>query len=166
MRFPEQWEKSFRFGFVRNPWARMASFFWSAGESEFARRPDRRHDLDFVRQQFRAWMHTKGLERLADPNMNAQHQLVLPGGGLQVHFVGRTECMVEDLTYVAEKIGQKVPDPLPRENVFKLDVPHWREMYDNDTSRIVRTLSTFEVHYLRYTFEEDLPARRASIGEP
>jgi hypothetical protein len=108
------WRSSYRFAFVRNPWARLVSW-WAMID---ARRPNLANANAFMRfiltraatfEEFiencdediadtdgHKWIYRNQLEYLTDTN-----------GGLMVDFIGRFEHLQRDFDVVTERVFQR-----------------------------------------------------------
>lgn len=95
----EQFDAYFKFGFVRNPWTRLAS------EYRFRR--------SSIRASFRIWL----LERFPEPGFDDMWRHVMPqsdylyerDGRAAVDFVGRFETLAEDYRTVTDRLDAGLP---------------------------------------------------------
>lgn len=150
------------FGFVRNPWARMVSWFamvsgmyakLEAGNVQTLRKFERfpktwglfepfAHDFDkFVLEAPRAIpkVGRTQVETLTTPE------------GRRVDFVGRTENFVADLNVVRERLGLPVVEAAPRKNVSSH--AHYSTYYNDLTRRAVAEHFAADIEAFGYTFD-------------
>lgn len=152
----------FSFGFVRNPWSRMVS--WWEMTQWFKRRaargrPDATRHLetnpflaavardydgfeDFVVRGPEEW------ERLRRPQLA---YLTSPVG--RVDLIGRTESLSADLAAVAERLGLPPGTGVPHRNRTRQRA-HWRTYYDDRTRARVAEVFAVDVAEFGYTFDD------------
>jgi len=112
-------KKCFRFTFVREPYARFASFF----RSKVHNLTNERIRPRFVRMGIKAGMSMEDVLDLVeaipvselDPHLVPQNRLVFSSEKPRVDFIGRIETMTEGLDEIAKRTGIRL-DP-PRLNV-------------------------------------------------
>lgn len=148
------------FGFVRNPWSRLVS--WYDMVQRFKARADegrsgsRKHLVvnpflgavardyptfeDFVLRGPEDW------ERLRMPQLD-----YLRTAERRVDFVGRTESLNDDMHTVYRQLGLAVPEDVPRKNKT---VSHgdWRDNYTDRTRERVGELFAADVEEFGYEF--------------
>jgi hypothetical protein len=146
------------FGFVRNPWARMWSW-WSmflrvqeraatgpgTARRLIASHPMWRHALEVG--DFEQWLHL-GPERfpqLARPQLD-----YLVAGDRRADFVGRTESMAEDVATVLRRLDLDVPGELPWRN--RSDTRPYREHYGAAGRQRVAELFARDLEAFGYEF--------------
>lgn len=142
-RFDEKaWEQHFKFTFVRNPYARMASlYFYLTRKSA----PPRMPFSEFVPKLlagsdgFANWSH------LGDtwPLYTIEDRIV-------VDFVGRFERLDADFLTLCDRLN------IPRQNLGQTKVAakyDFRELYDPDTRRLVEQVCGREIEHFGYRFE-------------
>jgi len=152
----------FKFGFVRNPYDRMVSWFhyyqklWKNPDEE----PCSQDCIDrFLEMDFDTWI--KSLKRHEEGGCrsetacpfhfiaNQYQYLIWRDGRIFVDFVGKVENIDEDWSYVCEKVG------LPQE---KLDVSNrsdredYRTYYTEETKAIVTAQYEKDLEYFDYSF--------------
>ena len=154
-------EAYWSFGFVRNPWARMVSW-WSMISSVFekADRGDEkarskienypnawlpegefRHDFDrFVLEG------TEKVSKLGTP----QSMTLARADGRLVDFVGRTENFDDDLKIVRDKLGLARRDQSPRRN--KSSHGHYHDYYNDETRAKVAEVFARDIELFGYTY--------------
>ncbi|HEX3221012.1 MAG TPA: sulfotransferase family 2 domain-containing protein [Nocardioides sp.] len=155
------------FGFVRNPWARMVSW-WSMGNDVHQRaREGRPHAVrnvtkrPYVWDAFRPYLGdfrkfvlegTVENARFGQPQMA---WLTKPDGRM-LDFVGRVEQYDDDVNVVRERLGL---DPLPvqpRKNPSSHG--HYSDYYDDETRARVAEVFAPDIEAFGYTFEVPAPA--------
>jgi hypothetical protein len=149
------------FGFVRNPWARMVSW-WSmigavfekvdAGDPQALRKIENypkawlpegefRHDFDrFV---------LEGTEKIGKVGRPQSKTLSRADGSL-ADFVGRLENFDHDFNVVREHLGLKPLDVVPRRNKSKHG--DYRDYYNDVTRRKVAEVYARDIDLFGYTF--------------
>ena len=148
-------------GFVRNPWARMVS--WWAMTVDMYDRAERGQEpartkveklrriwgpLGSYRQDFPTFVleGTAHVKRLRVPQLR---RLRAKGQG-QVDFIGKVESFVHDVNVIREKLGLDPVDELPRRN--KSTHGHYSEYYDDRTRDRVAELYAMDIEAFDYTF--------------
>jgi hypothetical protein len=151
-------------GFVRNPWARMVS--WWAMTVDMYDRAESGHEaarhkvenlrrvwgpLGEYRDDFSRFVleGTANVPRLRVPQLK---RLSAPGGRT-VDFVGRVENFVDDVNVVREKLGLEPAAALPRRN--KSSHRHYSDYYDDESRDRVAELYAMDIEAFGYTFELD-----------
>jgi len=112
------WDQFFTFSVVRNPWARLLSFFNLIRVEQ----PDGVFD-DWIRQV----CSSDGLSFHGLPiHRSMMEYLAGPDGQIMVKFVGKVESLEEDFRIIAEKAGRDV-GTLPQIMVgqYNHDYRHW-----------------------------------------
>lgn len=168
----EEWDRCYSFGFVRNPWARLASWYsmiverprigaadlwWryvranSNGFEEFVLKctdviEERRGELCYRRSAV-----TNQLDYFTDAD-----------GRIATSFIGRYESLERDFGQVERALGLPVL-PLPRSNPSaKKD---YREFYTDRTRELVAERFARDIAHFGYTFEDGMVATPA-LREP
>jgi Sulfotransferase family len=147
----------FTFGFVRNPWARMVSWWskihQSAQQVAAGDQRGRKH------VQSRMWQLALGcdnfdefvdvvplkVQRVRRPQID---YLTVPGGR-RADYIGRTENFDADLRAVLTRLGLPIPE-IPRRN----ESPHgdYREYYSDRSRRQVEELFQRDIRSFGYQF--------------
>ena len=152
----EEFDRSFKFTFVRNPWARCVSQYHftrtdhEPSEEDKRRRDTRRrfHDLSFdrwIRRRYLRWREYPWRRRPYDQ----LRKIVDREGNILVDFIGRLEAVQEGMDKICDRIG------IPR-----LDVPrvnptrhgHYTEYYDARSRRIVEKIYAPDIEAFGYRF--------------
>ena len=129
----------FKFAFVRNPWARLASDY----AYKMANPGHRRHRETVGLGGFEAWLNQEaGKERSS--------QLAMLGQDLD--FQGRFESLSEDFGRICERLGLEVQ--LGHLNRARPSAWDWRELYDAATRSLVGECWAEEIEELGYVFED------------
>lgn len=162
LRREEQFADYWSFGFVRNPWARMVSW-WTMISTVFAR-ADAGHQpaIDRITKEPTAWLPEGEfrhdfdrfvLEGTATIKKVGRPQIVtLSAGSRMVDFVGRTENFEKDVAVVREHLGLGPIDSLPRRN--KSSHGHYSEYYNDATRQKVAEVYAADIEAFGYTFED------------
>ncbi len=130
----------FAFGFVRNPWARMVSFYHYAAKNYS------------VKASFKAWLTTMNHHLRADsiafkPLQRRPQMWWLHG----CDFIGRFENLEADFAHIVEQIGWE-PRPLPHIN--QSGHGNWRREYDDVTRAFVQENFAQDIARFGYSFDE------------
>lgn len=147
-----------KFGFVRNPWDRMVSW-WSMYAGIFARQdtPKVQRKLERHPQIFlpmRDYVGTfdsfvlEGTEHLS--RFRRQQSSLLHSAKHSVDFVGRVESMAADVAEVRKRLGLTQLEALPRRNVSKRT--HYRDYYTPETRDRVADLFQDDIRRYGYDF--------------
>jgi hypothetical protein len=148
-------------GFVRNPWARMVS--WWAMTVDMYERAESGHErasykvanlqqvwgpLGKYRHDFPTFVleGTANVKRLRVPQLRR----LRAGGRGQVDFIGRVENFVRDVNVVREKLGLDPVEELPRRN--RSTHGHYTEYYDDRSRARVAELYAMDIEAFGYTF--------------
>ena len=152
----------FVFGFVRNPWARMVSW-WSMvqnfksgaenGREHAAKQLERNPFLTAVAEypDFATYIARgpEEHERLRRPQWDYLHTGP-EHGGRAADFIGRTESLAEDLRTVFARIGIEAPPEVPQMNRSRPGDYH--AYYDAASRDRVARLFAQDVEAFGYTF--------------
>lgn len=152
------------FGFVRNPWARMVSWYsmiakWdrkhgpASGKPQDVKRGTMRDGNDMWRaaatysgfEEF-VLRGTEELPRVGKPQVT---YLNAPELDREVDFIGRTESFAEDLEVVQRRLGLE-PAPAPHRNKSRHGTYH--DYYDDQTRRKIAEVYAPDIDRFGYTF--------------
>jgi len=134
-------EKSFKFTFVRNPWARLVSAY-HYGALTNARSFDQ-----FVKN-INEYVNIKKTLKTVHV-LNCLDWISDDKGNVLVDFIGKIENLQEDFNVVCDKIG--IPQQqLPHKN--KSNHKHYTEYYDDETREIVAEKYANDIEYFNYEF--------------
>ena len=147
----------FTFGFIRNPWDRMSSFYRFLVE----KRP--KNEIDCV-SSFRDFLiqASDGVKWIQDLySMKPQlDYFTFPDGMMKMDFLGHFEFLEEDLNSVATRIG--CPMILPYYNRSSNTDRDYRDEYDEEMIKIVQSRFEGEIAHFGYIFDDKYPTRRCS----
>jgi hypothetical protein len=148
------------FGFVRNPWARMVSW-WSmlsgvfaraaagdvAVQQKIARHPnvwlaEGEYHEDFSRFVLEA---TEAIPKVGRPQLTT-----LSGKNGPVDFIGRLESFDDDIAVVRERLGLPAVEKVPRVN--RSTHGDYRDYYDDVTRQKVAEVYAADIEAFGYTF--------------
>lgn len=151
------------FGFVRNPWARMVSW-WAMGNDvhlraeagkaralrNLAERPGVWEPFARYRGDFRAFVldGTREVERFGKPQLD---WLTLDDGR-RVDFVGRVESFIDDVNTVREHLGLEAAPEQPRRN--RSSHGHYSDYYDDETRQRVAEVFAPDIEAFGYAFDD------------
>jgi hypothetical protein len=148
------------FGFVRNPWARLVSW-WSMLGKVFARAEAghpaaleklRRHpEVWYAEGEYRDDFARFVLEGTHTLKKVGRPQVVtLSAGDRQVDFVGRLETFDRDVAVVRERLGLAPAEAVPHVNRTKHG--DYRTFYTNETRDHVAEVFAADIEAFGYTF--------------
>ena len=153
---PNEWKRTPSFSFVRNPWDRAVSWFYSHGRIRDRRKPK---NIEEVFSWFREWIIREGWR-----NHGAHHPTVREflcdvdrrEAVRLVDFVGKFEEY--DICYRAmfEAMGVPVPEKVSRNVSGYRDVdgrPRYQDYYDTKTRYFIEGLCRWEINEFGYHFE-------------
>ena len=148
------------FGFVRNPWARMVSY-WSmlrsvfanaeAGKPQAVKKFEDAPQVWLAEGRYRDDFDRFILEGLATlPKLGRPQVRTLMAGSRLVDFVGRLESFERDLAVVRERLGLPPLEEIPHRN--KGHHGDYREYYTDRTREHVATVFADDIEAFGYTF--------------
>ena len=152
------------FGFVRNPWARMVSWYsmidqWShrwgpaSGKPQDGRHKGMRNGNDMWRaaaayRDFEEFV-LRGTEELPRVGRAQISYLRAPKVGKEADFIGRTESFGEDLQTVQRHLGVE-PTPVPHRNKSQHGTYH--DYYSDAARAKVAEVYAEDIDLFGYTF--------------
>ena len=136
----EIYDSYYKFGFVRNPWARAISAYkyavkWHKSRGSYNQHPEL--------ATFERWILS-----IKEPFHKYGEQYAYVEG---CDFIGKIENIQEDFNIVCDKVG------LPRTKLRhenKTNHKHYTEYYDNDTKQIISKIFSKDIEYFGYKFGE------------
>jgi Sulfotransferase family len=156
-------------GFVRNPWARMVSW-WSMGNDVLARADaGKPHALRNVhghphvwepfaryRGDFRAFVldGTRTVERFGRPQL----EWLTLRNGRSTDFIGRVESFIDDVNTVRERLGLEPMPEQPRRN--QSEHAHYSDYYDDETRQRVGEVFARDIEAFGYSFDDRSGSRQ------
>jgi hypothetical protein len=148
----------FTFGFVRNPWDRMSSFYRYLVEKK---RPIPEMETinsfrDFLLQAEDGVTWIKNFYSMR-PQLD---YFTFSDGVMRLGFLGHFEHLSEDISTVSECIGH--PIQLPHRNRSSNMGRDYRKEYDDEMVRIVESLFMDDINHFGYTFDARHPTKRCS----
>lgn len=129
---PEKFSDYFKFTFVRNPWARMVSFF-------------RYRQRKFGASDFRQYIIKN---KRKDLNTQQIDYLVDKKGRILVDFVGRFENLYEDFDIICQRINFEQRLEVMPEKI----IANYHSFYDNRTRKIVARRFKDDIELFGYSF--------------
>ncbi len=145
------------FGFVRNPWARMVSWWAMIDNARIA--AEAGNEAQIARfENYSEWKAVRGftfeefVTRGADEVAQiARPQLVLlTSGDRRPDFIGRAENMVDDFNVARERFGLRPKDAMPHKH--KGTHGHYRDYYTPETRQRVADLFAVDIDEFGYEF--------------
>src|SRR6185437_695512 len=143
----ETWNSLFKFAFVRNPWARMLSWYNMASRSK---RPDHPFSA-YVRTHACTFEEFLSLtDGIAAKTLHNQVDYISDrDGSVIVDFVGRFENLTADFGAVCQTIG--VSTALPP---FHRTVVDYRAYYTDRTAELIANRFARDIAKFGYVFDE------------
>jgi hypothetical protein len=148
------------FGFVRNPWARMVSWWTmihgiferaAAGHPPALAKLEKHPEVWLPHQEFADDFARFVLEAPGkNPKIGRTQVDTLSAGSRIVDFVGRLESFDSDLAVVRGHLGLPAADPAPHTNRSRHG--HYRDYYDDRTRDAVAHTYAADVEAFGYTF--------------
>jgi hypothetical protein len=164
---PEDFEKAFKFTFVRNPWDRLVSgfFFLKNREMKSNRKWEEKNlsaynDFDsFVRQ----WVTPENVWSYS--HFRPQFYFVsVEGRRAAVDFIGFYENLPGDFSFLCERL--KIRAALRQENRNASRTKDYRDYYSDETRRIVGDVYAEDIRLFGYAFDNSsIPKQIAARGE-
>ncbi|MCI0490622.1 MAG: sulfotransferase family protein [Blastocatellia bacterium] len=141
----EDWESRFKFGFVRNTFDMLVSWFFYQKQDRTQREYDR---FD----SFESWVKSGCPEHWTSrggPSPFLQCEFFMEDDSVIVDFIGRYENLNEDFDHVCRRVGVR-PPPLPELN--KSNHNNYRAYYDEEMIGIVSALFARDLEMFDYRF--------------
>lgn len=148
------------FGFVRNPWARMVSW-WSMVSAVFdAADAGNEQAIRKITNFPKAWLpegefrHSfdafvlEGTEKV--PKLGRPQIVTLSAPDRRVDFVGRVENFTDDINIVREKLGLPQLEKIPRRN--KSSHGHYHDYYTDETRKKVAEVFREDIDAFGYEY--------------
>jgi len=144
------WDKVYKFSFIRNPWDRMVSWYYHSCSAD---RQDWEPEQHY--EHFRDWICYKGLRGLV--TTTPKLALTLYNGILVPDFVGQYEHMERDLAHVADELSI-TPAVIALSNPGK-NRPAWardfKPFYDRRCDSIIVATADWEIATFRYSRDDE-----------
>ena len=149
----------FRFGFVRNPWSRMFSFYRYLKEARPRKEIDEISsfkDFLILSEAGEKWIN--GLH-----SMRSQLDFFVDASGLiNIDFLGHFEYLLEDFALVSNSLVLPGGLSLPKKNVSSSSLENYVEYFDDEMISIVQRRFSREINFFGYEFKSPFPANRYS----
>jgi hypothetical protein len=138
------WERLFKFSFVRNPWGRWLSCFFHNSRPRTLQEPGEYHD---------ALAKFLGKSHLCPWGTTTPANLI--GDGVDsLDFIGRFENINSDTLTVADKLGVDTMTVPHRGESTVGTVDDWQPYYTNETREMVAELGAWEIERFGYGFDD------------
>lgn len=139
----EQFNRYFKFGFVRNPWDRVVSLYERKEAMEL------RNKMTF--EQFVEWIQYSSSTCVhSSPHRYQLDWFVDANGEVIADFIGRFERLEEDWAFVAKKLGITATLPHSRAN---RRARHYTEYFNDRTRAVIAEKFRVDIEAFGYQFE-------------
>lgn len=150
-----QWESSYKFAFVRNPWARVVSlyqfqkFHFERGSqlNVFFKRSQNNSFNDWVRHFYSTNNHES---RNILNKLTQKQWLVDDTGKVDLNFIGRYETLETDFIYLSKLFKTKWN--LQKKNTSPLSSDNYHTWYNSDSRKLVSNYFHEDIDYFKYTY--------------
>ncbi len=153
-----EYHRYFKFAFVRNPWDRLVSCYWSKVRSEPRMRMGKYGDVslhsDMSFKEF-AEAVCRIPDEVSNTHFRSQHVTICDDGlekNVLADFVGRFENLEEDFGFVAEKIGLNKSDLTHYAEGNYSKIRPYRDSYDEKLARMVGERYREDANLFDYAF--------------
>jgi hypothetical protein len=150
---PEDFNRYFKFTFVRNPFDRLVSAYLFMKKGGLNRKDKRWSDKHFARYDdfgsfVKGWVNRWNIERAL--HFRPQARFICLGGKPRVDFIGHFENLTADFAHVAQKL--QVQASLQEINRNAVREKDYRQYYTAETRAIVEKVYAEDFKLLGYTF--------------
>ena len=141
-------DKLYKFSFVRNPWARVvSSYFFYKNKDRESTTEEGRHKIFLARtKSFEWWVRNMTALNTA---ANQYPRMVDDNGDLSIDFIGKTENLEKDLNFILNTLSLESPK-IPELNSSNHN--HYSSYYDAFTSNIVYQVCKIDIEKFGYNF--------------
>ncbi len=140
-----QWNRYFKFGFVRNPWDRVVSLYL---RKEGIQMVDKMSFEEFVR-----WIQNRSDTCIHPSTHKNQLDWFLDERGeVAVDFIGKFENLSTDWAFISTKLG--IEQELPHANKNPSKKKHYSEYYTDELRNIIADKFRTDIEYFDYRFGE------------
>jgi hypothetical protein len=140
----EQFNSYFKFAFVRNPWARVYSWYKNVMRDNNHKNEHNISDEisleEFLTSHGNSWALRPQLSWITDRN-----------GTIAIDFIGRFENLSVDFETVCRRLN--IDDPQLPETLISNN-PSWVDEYDNNSRKLVHERYAAEIEYFDYSFDQ------------
>ena len=138
----KQFEKYFKFGFVRNPWDRVVSLYERTEPLIMKDKMTFDQFVDWIQYASATCIHSS-------PHRYQLDWFVDGSGNMLADFIGRFERLDADWATIAKKLG--LPETLPhkRENPR---ARHYTDYYNDKTREIIARKFKIDIDHFGYEF--------------
>lgn len=139
-----EFNKFYKFSFVRNTWARMYSWYVNVMKDEVHRKAYGIEDLTYSYEQFL-------LEKINHKTFSHLYFLTDSKGNIPLDFIGRFENLQKDFDKVCDQLGIE-DNTLPK--LLVRNYGHYTENYNQNTKDIIYNLYKEEINYFKFEYGE------------
>lgn len=150
-------EGYYRFGFVRNPWDRMASLYRYLAENRKLKHMVTIESFkDFLKQSQEG---VEWIEKLHSMKQQVDY-MTGPNGQMKLDFLGHLEYLSEDIAALEAELGIRID--LPALNTSSNTKRDYKDVYDDEMVEIVASRFVDDLQHFGYSFEKREPGKRCS----
>ncbi len=132
------WDEYFTFVFERNPWDKVASWYYFAEAHKRLKR----------RKTFSQWVKTKRINTVKNLSNYCDNE-----GNIMVDFVGHYENMRDDFSFICKKLNLDWDGNMPTlKSWSRKDAPSYWVEYDSETKKLVEDFYKEEIKLFGYNF--------------
>jgi len=142
---PDYARNYFKFGFVRNPWDRVVSYYhFYSKEEKWNGDPDDEKDFENFINYFARAHHYEVCQL---------NWFIGDKGKIIADHIARYEYMQEEFDYINRHLGLSDNRPLTVRNTSENRRPY-QEYYNDHTRGMVEGICLKDIHHFNYKFEE------------
>ncbi len=138
-----KWKKYFKFGFVRNPWARVVSLYLRKEGIQMSKEMSFPEFVHWIQNSSDTSIHPSKHKNQLDWFLSDNQEL-------EVDFIGKFENINKDWQFISNKLG--ITNILPHENKNMIKKKHYTEYYTNELRDIIADKFRVDIEYFDYKF--------------
>jgi hypothetical protein len=149
----DEYDRRYKFSFVRNPWDRCVSWYYYHRERGWAPYVEITFEKWVQNGMPHHWKDQNGTSYSAERTPLHQWRFVADDDGTpQVNFIGRIDRLNEDMRHVCEQLGIAMPERLEARNASRERMPDYRKHYDDKLAARVEVLCAVDIALFEFSF--------------